>query len=441
MYIVNGGQPLFGEVSIRGAKNAGYKLMIASLLGTGTSKLRNIPDISDVRIVSSTIENLGASIKHLGNHTLEINPQGLSHSTIPFGIGQKSRASILFIGPLLSKFKTLKIPFPGGDKIGTRPIGRILDCLEKMGVQSNMKDNYFTLKAKKLVGTDYTFPKNSHTGTEIIIMTAVTAQGKTVLENAAQEPEVDDLIEFLNEMGANIKRVRPGTIHIQGVTKLGQAEHTCIPDRNETITFACAALATRGEVSILRVRPNTLTAFTDKLQQIGAYVDFGEDEILIKWTQPLKACDTHTTPHPGFMTDWGPLWTVLLTQTRGTSHFIERVFPNRFQQIPLLQQMGAKISFYNPEPKDPESFYNFDLENDHPEYFHAAKIIGPTKLKPIDITVSDLRAGATALIAALVADGKSSIRGVNYIRRGYENLDTRLKSLGANIKYIKTARE
>ncbi len=440
MYIVKGGTPLKGEVSIRGAKNASFKLMIAALLGSGVTKLRNMPDISDVRITTSTIEKLGGSVKHIGNHTLEINPQGLSHSTIPFGIGKKSRASILFIGPLLSKFGELKIPFPGGDKIGTRPIGRILDCLEKMGVESFVKDEYFILKTKKLVGANYTFPKNSHTGTEVLIMAAVSADGTTVLENAAQEPEIDNLIELINKMGGNIKRIKPRTIQITGVKKLNSAQHTCLPDRNETITFACAALATKGEVSVLRVRPDTLTAFTDKLKEIGAHLDIGEDEILIKWTQPLKACNTETTPHPGFMTDWGPLWNVLLTQTRGTSHFTERIFPNRFQHIPLLQEMGAKISLYNPEPQDPESFYNFDLENDKPEFFHAAKIIGPTKLKPIDITIKDLRAGATALVAALIAPGKSTIRGVNYIRRGYENLDLRLKSLGANIKYLKSTR-
>lgn len=440
MYIIKGGQPLSGEVSIRGAKNASFKLMIAALLGSRSTKLKNIPDISDIKITSSAIRHLGASIKRLGNHTLEVDPRGLKHSTIPFGIGQKSRASILFIGPLLSKFGEVKLPLPGGDKIGTRPIERSLDCLKKMGVTSLVKDGYFILKTKKLIGANYTFPKNSHTGTEILIMTAATAQGSTVLENAAQEPEVDDLIQLINKMGGKIKRIKPRTILIEGVKKLDRTEHTCMPDRNEAITFACAALATKGEVTILNVRPHDLTTFTDKLTEIGAHLNIGENEIFIKWTKPLRGCHTETTPHPGFMTDWGAIWTVLLTQARGTSHFVERVFPNRFQQIPMLQEMGAKISLYNPQPKDPKNFYNFDLENDREDYFHAVKIIGPAKLKPIDITIKDLRAGATALIAALVAEGQSTIRGINYVRRGYEKLDARFKSLGADIKYLKATR-
>jgi UDP-N-acetylglucosamine 1-carboxyvinyltransferase len=439
-YIIDGGQPLKGEVSIRGAKNAAFKEIIASLLSAKPTILTNIPQISDVRITESIAKSLGSQITYIGEHSLQICTPLIKNTTIPQGTGDKSRTSFIFTGPLLARKGKITFPLPGGDRLGERPLDRLFDCLKLMNVKIAISGSRVRLSTDKLVGTNYTFPKSSHTSTEVIIMVACLAHGDTIINNAAQEPEIDDLISMLNSMGASISRdvQNPTIIRIHGVSRLAGTRHQVICDRNEAVTFACASLATKGRINILRIIPKTISAFLKTIQKMGARVIIGDDEVGIEWVCPLKSVSVTTEPEPGFMTDWQAIFSVVLSQAVGSSTIIERVFPSRFQHIAILNLMGAKTQFFNPKVKSPADYYFFNQESDRPDFFHGVKIFGPTKLKPSSIEVNDLRAGACATLAALTAPGRSVINHVELINRGYEQLGERLVSLGAHIQYIKT---
>ncbi len=432
-YIITGGKALSGEVSIRGAKNASFKQIIASMLTDQSTQLSNVPNISDVRITQSIAKSLGAKITSLGDHSLEIHTPKIINSAVPHGTGEKSRSSFMFAAPLLAQTGKAIIPTPGGDKLGARPLDRLFDCFSQMNIKTDITDDLITFQTEKIKATSYTFPKPSHTVTEVIIMTAVLADGETTLSNAALEPEIDDLIDMLNSMGAQIQRHpnNPKQITIQGVRSLRGTNHQVISDRNETITFACAALSTKGSINILHIEPKTIQTFLKTIEDMGAQVQTGKDEVDISWVKPLMAIDIETEPEPGFMTDWQPLFTVVLTQAVGCSSIIEKIFPYRFQHIDILQRMSGKFKFFNPKVNHPENYYHFNPESDRPDFFHGVKIYGPAKLQPTNIKISDLR-------AALTAQGQSIIDGVEYIERGYERLADRLKALGAAIDYLKT---
>ena len=305
-----------------------------------------------------------------------------------------------------------------------------------MGVRLSEKDGIVYAETDGLVGGHYKFVKNTHTGTETVIMAAVLAKGKTILENAAEEPEIDDLIEFLNAMGSRIKRLPGRIIEIEGVSELQGATHKIIPDRNEAVSYACAALMTKGEVIIENARPEHMTAFLEALDKIGAGYEIGNYGIRFFYKGQLQATNITTQIEPGFMTDWQPLFATVLTQCKGISILHETIMQNRFQYVDALIEMGAKIEKFNPEVSDPESTYNFNLTDESSEYFHAIKIIGPTQLKAGNIAVHDLRHGATLIIAALSAQGTSYITGVEHVERGYEALVERLGSLGASITRV-----
>ena len=439
-YIITGGKSLKGEISLRGAKNASYKQIIASMLSNDTINLLNVPQISDVKITESIAKQLGADIIQTGEHSLSITTTEIKNSTVPQGTGEKSRTSFMFAAPLLVRTGSAIVPMPGGDKLGDRPLDRLFDCFKQMGIQTEQNDKSIIFTTNGIKPVHYTFSKPSHTVTEVVVMVASLTPGQTVLDNAALEPEIDDLILLLNSMGADIKRnnQKLSQIIINGVKKLRGTTHQIISDRNEAITFACAALTTKGSINILRINPKNIQTFLDTIVQMGAQVNAGADEVFIKWVQPLKAINIETSPEPGFMTDWQAIFTVLLTQSIGCSSVIERVYPSRFQHIKNLQLMGVKASFFNPEVINPEKYYEFNPESDKPEYFHGVKIYGPTKLQPANFNINDLRAGASTTLAALTAEGESIIDGVEYIERGYEKLADRLCSLGADIKYIKT---
>jgi UDP-N-acetylglucosamine 1-carboxyvinyltransferase len=245
---------------------------------------------------------------------------------------------------------------------------------------------------------------------------------------------------MLNNMGAKITRdfQYPKIIHIEGVQSLNSTRHQVIADRNETVTFACAALSTKGSINILKINPKIVENFLQTIEKMGAKIDRGNDEVAVSWVAPLKAIDIESEPEPGFMTDWLAVFSLVLTQAVGCSTVIERIWPSRFQNIAVLNQMGVKTKFFNPEIANPSEYYHFNPESDKPEYFHGVKIYGPSHLKPINLTVDDLRAGAAATIAAITACGQSTIDGVEFIERGYEKLAERLQSLGADIQYIKT---
>jgi UDP-N-acetylglucosamine 1-carboxyvinyltransferase len=437
-FIIRGGNPLKGEVFVRGAKNSGFKLLIASLFSDEPSVIGNISRAVETKITCSVIQKLGGKIEKIGGHTISVSPKSLFCWHLPFGVGKQSRSSVLFVPPLLYRFGRAKVPLPGGDRIGKRPLDRHFIGMQKMGVKIKREGGWIEFSIPtKLKACRYRFPKNTHTGTDTLLMMASFATGETVLENAAQEPEVDDLINFLNKIGAKIKRIKPRVIVIHGVDSFSGTEHLVIPDRNEAVTFSCAALGTRGHVYIFNIEPAHMSIFIEKLKEIGASVNVGAKEMEVGFADRLRSCRIQTQPYPGFMTDWQALWFTLMTQAWGKSTIIERIFPFRFQFADYLIKMGAKVKFFNPKVSDPDSYYNFNLEDDRPEYRHGAWIWGPTKLKPIQAEVPDIRAGATLTLASLIAEGKSVLNGAEKIERGYEDLALRMVALGAKIDRIR----
>lgn len=434
--VIQGGKSLKGSVRLGGAKNASFKLMIASLLSEGECRLLNFSKIADVDITKNIITLLGGKVKSAGERTLFINSSSITNSVIPKKLGLASRASTMFIGPLLARQKKAVVPMPGGDRLGKRPLERHFEGLKALGAKVRFTNGLFEVRASKLKGAKYHFPKNSHTGTETLIMAAVMAEGKTILDNAAQEPEVDDMIRFLNKMGGKIRRRAPRKIEIIGVKKLKPVIYKIMPDRNEAVSYAIAAVITKGDIIVENARVADLQTFLNKLKEAGGNYEVGNYGIRFFFKDKLKAVDITTKPHPGFMTDWQPLWSILATQASGESQIVEAVHINRFQYAPFLQKMGAKIDYYNPKVKDKESLYNFNIKDDKKDFFHAVKIKGPTSLKAIKADVPDLRAGATLVMAGLIAKGKTVLSGIEHIDRGYEDLDKRLVELGAEIKRL-----
>ncbi len=436
-FLITGGNPLSGEVSLCGAKNSGFKLLIAALYADEPSTIHNFSQIGDIISTAEIIKELGGEVSFGKNHILHVSGKNLKKQNLSEKSGKLSRASTYFIGPLIHRFGKAIIPNPGGCKIGRRPIDRHLEGLKVLGAEIKDLTDHYEITAERLKGGTFIFPKNTHGGTDIMIIAAATAEGKTVLENAAQEPEVDDLIAFLNQMGGRISRVEPRTIVIEGVDKLKSADYTVMYDRNEAVTFACAALATKGDVFVLHAEQKNLTAFLEAVKKIGGGYEVERRGIRFFYKGPLKATDIVTAPCPGFMTDWMSLWSILMTQAEGESLVHETIFENRFAFANELKKMGANIDLFNPRLDNPAEVYNFNLEDDRPEYFHAARIIGPTELKATTEEISDVRAGASLILASSIASGQSELLGIEHVDRGYENLDGRLKSLGADIKRVK----
>ncbi len=433
-FIVTGGTPLYGSVRVGGAKNASYKLMIAALLGSSESRLLNLPDISDVDLVAQIINELGGKAYRVGERTFIIDTRNFRFSVIQQKHGEQSRASTLFIPALLAKFGHAEVPLPGGDQIGKRPLERHMMGLELMGVKFVQENGVLKATCKQLKGCNYRFEKNTHTGTETLIMAGALAKGKTVLENAAEEPEIDDLILFLNQMGAKIRRRSFRKIEIDGVEKLSGAIHKIMPDRNEAVSYACAAIASRGDIVVENARRQDLKAFLDKLDEIGAGYEIGDYGIRFFYKGEMQATDVETEIHPGFMTDWQPLFATLLCQCHGESIIHETVMQNRFQYVEDLRAMGAKIEYFNPTVKNPENLYNFNWQDHLDSDRHAIKIFGPTDFKGGEFTIHDLRAGATILLAAISAKGQTILHNIEQVERGYQKIDEKLILMGAKIE-------
>ncbi len=434
-FIIQGGTPLRGVVRLGGAKNASYKLMIAALLADSESRLLNLPGISDVNLVAEVTESLGGSANEVGPKTLAIDPSNLNSYKVAREYGERSRASTLFVSPLLAKFGQAEVPLPGGDKIGKRPLGRHLEGLERLGVKWKIENETLKMSADQLQGMTYRFEKNTHTGTETLIMASVLAKGKTVLENAAEEPEIDDMIAYLNQMGARIRRRSFRVIEIEGVDKLYGGIYKIMPDRNEGVSYACAALATQGDIVIENARYQDLKAFIDKLEEAGGKFEVGQYGIRFYYDQPLRATDVITEIHPGFMTDWQPLWATMICHAQGDSVIHETVMQNRFQYIEPLKKMGAKIEVIEePEYSHPEKVYNFNWDDRKDTDIRAIRISGPAKFKGGEFEVHDLRAGATIMLAAISGQGTTVLTNIEQIDRGYEDIEQKLSSLGANIK-------
>ncbi|MFZ2199166.1 MAG: UDP-N-acetylglucosamine 1-carboxyvinyltransferase [Microgenomates group bacterium] len=428
-----GGTPLRGAVRIGGAKNASFKLMIAAACGIGESKLLNMSNIGDVDVTYKTLEAIGVKCSRPGDNTVYIAGNGISTDTIPHFTGEKTRAATLFAGLLLNKKGKAIIPLPGGCALGDRPIERHLDGFRAMGATVLCTDLGIEMEAKNgLHGATYRFEKKSHTGTEALIIAAVLALGQTIIENAGQEPEIDDLISFFNQMGAQVKRVGENIV-ADGVKSLHGATHYVMSDRNEAVSYATMAIATRGDVIIEGAKSEHLQAFLHELNKIGGLYEESQYGIRFWYDKPLVSTDITTSPEPGFMTDWQPLWTTMMTQASGVSTVVEAVTQHRLAFTNQLVEMGAKIEYFDPNPKNPAYFYEFN----YPEkvsYPHAARITGPTPLLGKHLTVPDLRGGATLVMAAILAKGESVIDNIELIDRGYENFDERLRNLSANIE-------
>lgn len=433
-FVVTGGKKLNGTVFVSGAKNVTLKVLVAACLTDQEVVLRNVPLISDLYVMIDIMKRLGIHVS-ISGHCLTIKAKKFKNTAISLENAIKARTSAMFIAPLLSRMGEAIIPNPGGCRLGARPIDRTINGIKTMNVEVKYmsEDGYFHAKTAQLKATDYTFEKNTHTGTETLLLTSVLAKGKTILRNAAEEPEIDELIEILNGMGANVKRTKKREITITGVDSVHGGEFTILPDRNEIVTFAIAALITKGNVLIKQACKIDLEAFKKALLLAGGgYEEIGED-IRVFYKGPLVATDVTTSIYPGFMTDWQAPWAVLMTQAAGISTIHETVFEYRFGYVKELRRMGAKIDFFNPVVDNPEKIYNFNLEDDKPDYFRAIKIHGSTDLHNAVVEVTDLRAGATLVLASLIAKGQTSIFGVEQLDRGYEEFDERLRKLGALI--------
>lgn len=426
---------MYGEVKISGSKNVALKAIVAGLLTDEDVVIENVPDISDLSVMEEIAQKLGAEIERK-NETLKIRAARLKSEKVPLEMGARLRTSSMFMAPLLLRLGKAVIPNPGGCRIGARPIDRHVQGLKELGVgvTYNARDGYFHAQIKNLQGGNYRFSKNTHTGTETLLIIAAFTPGQTVLENAAQEPEVDDLIKLLNLMGAEIKRVKPKTIVIKGVKKLHGTTFKIMPDRNEAVTFAVAALATGGDIFLKNAQEEVLRPFLKKVDEAGGGWERKDSGIRFFSKERLKPTNVVTSPYPGFMTDWQAPWAILMTQAHGVSTIHETVYEDRFQYVEELKKMGAKIELFNPAVDNPTDFYNFNWEDNKPEYFHGIKISGPTKLHNAILNISDLRAGATLVLAALTASGQSYLGGVKHLDRGYENFEERLMKLGAKIK-------
>ena len=435
-FVIKGGKKLTGEVSVLGSKNVALKVLVAACLTDEEVIIENVPLISDFFIMTDIITHLGGKVD-LKDHTVKISLKKFLSEKIFLEKAAEVRTSYMFLAPLLARLGKAIIPNPGGCRIGARPIDRIVNGLKKMGVKIkyDSKDGYFhAYCTENLNGTEYKFSKNTHTGTETMILAAVLAKGKTVLENAAQEPEVDELIGLLNRMGAKIVRENSRRIVINGVDKLHGARFIIAPDRNEVLTFAVAAILTEGDIFVKNIKKKGLEEFLLFLKKTGGGYEEKENGIRFYYKGNLKPTNVETTFYPGFMTDWQGAWAVLMTKANGKSTIHETVYENRFTYVEELMKMGAHVNLYNPKLKNPEKIYNFNIKDDNGKNFHAAEILGPTELHNGILYISDLRAGATLVLAALAAKGESVLFGIEHLDRGYEQFEKRLKQLGANIK-------
>lgn len=414
-YIVNGPTRLSGSVTISGAKNAALGILPAVLLTDETCIIENVPDISDVAIMLQIMTDMGASVRLLDKSTYEINASGVLKSEAPNDVARKMRASYYFLGALLGRFSEAKVPMPGGCDLGVRPIDQHIKGFESLGANVAIENGgIIVAKADKLRGNQVYLDTVSVGATINIILAAVKAEGLTILENAAKEPHIVDLANFLNSMGADIMGAGTDVIKIRGVSSLHGTTYSIIPDQIEAGTFMAAAVATRGRILIKNVTPKHLEPITAKLLKMGVTVEAYDDSILVSCEGDIGRANIKTFPHPGFPTDMQPQIATVLCLAKGTSIVTEGVWENRFRYVDELRRMGANISV------DGKVAVIEGIEA-----FHAA---------PVKAT--DLRAGAAMIIAALTAEGTSEIENIYHIERGYENITQKFNLLGADIRKI-----
>jgi UDP-N-acetylglucosamine 1-carboxyvinyltransferase len=414
---IEGGKPLRGTVHVSGAKNAALKLLAAATLTGERCRFENVPEIEDVRVMAEVLKDLGVVVDHPADGVYEVAAGDVDWLFVPLEAAAKMRASFILLGPLLARFGRVIISNPGGDRIGRRPVNLHVDAMRAMGAEIAYRDGYYFAQAPgRLHGGEVTFPQVTVMGTENAMLAATLADGHTVIRPAAQEPEVDDLIDFLHKMGADVKRTSPDTIEVHGKRRLRGATHTVVPDRIETGTFLVAAAVTGGRITLENAPCEHVEALVELLGRVGVPVACGQRSIEIDATglRPgdLRPCDIETAPYPGLATDLQPPACVLLTQANGTSRVHEAIFEDRLEWLSELGKLGARVQIQDP---------------------HHAAILGPSTLRGAEADISDLRAGASLILGALAAEGTSLIHGAHHVQRGYENIDRKFQQLGASI--------
>lgn len=429
-FIIKGVKPLHGSVKVSGAKNSATKLMIASMLSDEKSFFKNSPnEISELGVTIDLCKILGSNIVQ-SKDNLEIQTPKINTCEIPSDYGNVNRVSILTAGVLLHRNGEARIPIPGGCKIGSRPVNFHIEGLKKLGCSVEMFDYFYNLKADNLHGNNIHLEYPSVGATENILMAATLAKGRTNIFNAAIEPEIYDLIKYLQKMGAIIEINTDRKITIEGVDKLYGANHTVIPDRNQAASFAVAGLVTKGDIFVENAVQDDLITFLNTIRRVGGEFEVKENGIRFFYKGPFRPIAIETNVHPGFMTDWQQPLVILLTQAKGISIVHETVYEKRFGYVTELKKMGAEIELYN------TCLGSLTCRFANKEYYHSAVIKGPVSLHGAEIVVPDLRAGMSYLIAGLIAEGETVITGIRYIDRGYENIDRKLRDLGADIKRV-----
>lgn len=412
-YVIKGGKPLKGEVTISGAKNAAVAIIPASLLVKGVCRIENMPHISDTDMLLTILKELGAKVRFIDNSTIDIDCTNVEFGNAPFDLMRKIRASYYLIGAMLGRFGKAKTTMPGGCNFGCRPIDQHIKGMEALGAEINVKNGFVYAAAPegKLHGSFIYLDKVSVGATMNIILASVLATGRTIIENAAREPHIVDLANFLNSMGADVRGAGTDTIKVNGVESLHGGTYAIIPDQIEAGTYMVAAAATKGEVLIKNVIPKHLECISEKLRETGTIVQNFEDSVLVRASGNLRKVNIKTLPYPGFPTDMQPQMATLLCQAEGTSVITEGIYDNRFKYAAELNKMGANV---NVEGK-------------------MAIIEGGHSLTGAPVMACDLRAGAAMVIAGLCANGETEIEDIHYIERGYEDFVEKLRRLGADI--------
>lgn len=437
-YLISGGHPLKGEVVLSGAKNVALKTIIGALMFKGEVTLKNIPRINDVLDLIELIKSLGATAEFIQKNTLVVNGDSLKRNRVDLVNGSKIRVSFMLFAPLLHRFGECFVPNPGGCRIGARPIDRIIKGLITLGikVEYNSETGYYHAKIINKPKGTYKFEKPSHTGTELLMMIGLMTGDKVVIENIANEPEIDDLILYLNSSGARIVE-EENKIIISETFELKQKEaFTIMSDRNELVTYATLAVASKGEVIISPINENLIGSFLEIMKKTGAGVEvISNFKYRFFYKGEIKPVDIETLPHPGFMTDWQPSWAILMIKANGPSVIHERVFENRFSYVDELKKLGSNIEFIESKVENPSDFYHFNYDKNK-AYQQTIKIIGPSQLHNAILNIADLRAGAALACGALLADGESVVNGASILERGYEDFVEKVKKLGGEIRKI-----
>ena len=418
-YVIKGGNPLVGEVEIGGAKNAALAILSAAVMTDETVTIENVPNVRDTNVLLNAIEEIGARVERLDAHTVRINGSFIRDFNVDNEFIRKIRASYYLIGALLGKYKRAEVALPGGCNIGGRPIDLHMKGFRALGAEVDLKYGLVRAYAEKLTGTHIYLDKVSVGATINIMMAASMAEGKTIIENAAKEPHVVDVANFLNSMGANIRGAGTDVIRIVGVEKLHATEYSIIPDQIEAGTFMLAAAATKGDVTVKNVIPKHLEAISAKLLEIGCEVEEFDDAVRVVASKPLRHTQVTTLPYPGFPTDMQPQMTVVLGVAQGTSTVTESIFENRFKYVDELTRMGASIKVES----------------------NIAIISGVDQYTGARVNAPDLSAGAALVIAGLGAEGITVVDDIYYIERGYEAFDQKLSLLGALIEKVSDEKE